>query len=68
MPESLKRIDNLCHFSTKNRDKAPIQNPGEWRSLERILKDEDATKRAELLDGPAPEAREGDPRGDASNG
>ncbi len=43
--ESAKRMDDLCHFSI-DRKGSPIKNPQEWRSLEKILKDEDEAKRA----------------------
>jgi hypothetical protein len=47
--ESLRRMDAVCHFSTKDREGAPVKNPGEWRSLAKILEDSDAAKRAEMI-------------------
>jgi len=44
-PDSAKRMDSLCHFSIDGRKGSPIANPQEWRSLEKILNDEDEAKR-----------------------
>jgi hypothetical protein len=48
--ESLRRMDALCHFSTKDRKGAPVSNPAEWRSLTRILEDSDAVRRKEMIE------------------
>jgi len=48
--EGLERFDNLCHFSIPRRDGAPIKNPQEWRSLEKILRDEDEEIRKQMLE------------------
>jgi hypothetical protein len=49
--EGAARIKNLCRFSEPNRggETAPINNPEEWRSLDRILADEDISKRDKNL-------------------
>lgn len=47
--ESLHRMDAVCHFSTKNREGAPIKSPAEWRPFTRILEDNDAVRRAEMI-------------------
>lgn len=47
--ESLERIINLCHFEYNKRNGSPINEPGEWRSLEKILADQDVDKRKEML-------------------
>ena len=46
---SMLRLDATCHFSTAERDKAPISSPDEWRPMAKILGDVDPTKRAEML-------------------
>lgn len=45
--EGAARIKNLCRFSEPNRggESTPINNPEEWRYLDRILADEDINKR-----------------------
>ncbi len=45
--EGASRMKNLCRFSELNRggETTPINNPEEWRYLDRILADEDITKR-----------------------
>lgn len=47
--ESLERMDNLCHFSTPERDGAPMRNPSEWRNFDKILQEDDDKRRAELI-------------------
>ena len=47
--ESVKRLDKVCHFSTPEREHAPISSPDEWRSLAKILGDVDLEKRAAML-------------------
>lgn len=47
--ESVRKMDNLCHFSTRGRKDAPINNPQQWRYLSNILADEDQEKRATML-------------------
>jgi hypothetical protein len=47
--ESVTRMNNLCHFSVEDRKDAAIVNPQEWRYLEKILADEDQTKRLAML-------------------
>ena len=46
---SIGRLDAVCHFSTPNRNGAPVSSPDEWRPLGRILADVDAVRRAEML-------------------
>ena len=46
---SLARLDQVCHFSSENRNGAPISSPDEWRPLARILSDDDPEKRAAML-------------------
>ncbi len=46
---SLGRIINLCHFEYKKRNGSPINEPSEWRSLEKILADKDEEKRTKML-------------------
>ena len=46
---SIRRLDAVCHFSTSDRENAPISSPDEWRPLARILGDSDPGKRAEML-------------------
>ena len=48
-PESAHRVNSLCHFSDAKREGSPISGPQEWKSLERILADEDETKRVANL-------------------
>lgn len=45
----IRRFNNLCQFSEPNRDKAPIQNPQEWRKFESILREEDTERKAQML-------------------
>lgn len=47
--ESIERMDNLCHFSVRNREAAPINNPPQWKALDKILSDEDEQKRSTML-------------------
>ena len=47
--EAVMRINNICHFSEPDRKGAPIGNPQEWRYLDKILADEDQTKRQNML-------------------
>ena len=47
--DSIERMDNLCHFSTPNRELAPIRNPSEWRKFDKILQELDEQRRAELI-------------------
>jgi hypothetical protein len=47
---SAERMNRLCHFSDPKRDGSPIKNPQEWRALDRILSDENETKRAANLE------------------
>lgn len=47
--KSLDRIINLCHFEHSKRNGSPINDPTEWRSLEKILADQDEDKRIEML-------------------
>lgn len=47
-PDSLERLDNLCHFSTPSRAKAPIKTFQEWRYFDKILKEEDKAKLEEM--------------------
>ena len=47
--ESVDRMTNLCHFDQASRGGAPISNPGEWRYLDKVLADEDSTKRVDNL-------------------
>lgn len=47
---SAERMNRLCHFSDPKRDGSPIKNPQEWRALDRILSDENETKRATNLE------------------
>jgi hypothetical protein len=46
---SIRRLDAVCHFSTAEREHAPISSPDEWRPLGRILGDVDPEKRAAML-------------------
>ena len=48
--DSVQKLDQLCHFSTPEREGAPINKPDEWRPLRNILKDEDEEKRNDNLD------------------
>ncbi len=43
--ETVGRIIEVCHFNQANREGAPIRNPQEWRYLDRILADEDISKK-----------------------
>ena len=47
--DSVERMTNLCHFDRTGRAGAPINNPAEWRYLDKILADEDDSKRSENL-------------------
>lgn len=47
--DGVKKMLNLCHFDKPDRADAPIKDPTEWRALEKILGDEDAAKRTEML-------------------
>lgn len=47
--ESLKRMDNLCHFSVTGRENAPMRNPSEWRKFDKILQDDDDDRRDQLI-------------------
>lgn len=47
--ESVRRMDAVCHFSTKDREGAPISSPVEWRPLTKILEDSDSAKRSQML-------------------
>jgi hypothetical protein len=51
--EGVARMTNLCQFDKKDRggkvDPAPIHNPQEWRYLDKILSDEDTSKKVENL-------------------
>jgi hypothetical protein len=42
---SLERIVELCHFHKKDRAGSPINNPQQWRFLQKILGDDNATKK-----------------------
>jgi len=46
---SLKRMDNLCHFSVPGRESAPMRNPSEWRKFDKILQDDDDERRVQLI-------------------
>jgi hypothetical protein len=46
---SIRRLDAVCHFSTAEREYAPISSPDEWRPLASILGDSDPEKRAAML-------------------
>jgi len=48
--DSLDRLKNLCHFDQVARKGAPIKNPQEWRSLEKILDEPDPVRRKDMLD------------------
>jgi hypothetical protein len=48
--DSLDRLKNLCHFDQVARKGAPINNPQEWRSLAKILDEEDPVRRQDMLD------------------
>ena len=45
--ETVQRFIDLCHFDKANREGSPIKDPREWRSLGKILTDENAEKREE---------------------
>ena len=48
LPEpSVQRFIELCHFDKANREGSPIRDPREWRSLGKILTDENVEKREE---------------------
>jgi hypothetical protein len=48
--ETIGRLDVLCRFSKgPKRFNAPIEKPGDWRSLAKILKDDDSVKRDEMM-------------------
>jgi hypothetical protein len=40
---------NLCHFDKRLREGAPVNEPTEWRALEKILSDEVPQKRDDML-------------------
>jgi hypothetical protein len=46
---SAERVNQLCHFSDPTRSGSPITNPQEWAPFERIMSDENETKRAANL-------------------
>lgn len=46
---SLKWMDTVCHFSTQGRKDAPVSSPVEWRSLEKILADDDPSRMKDML-------------------
>lgn len=46
---SICRLDAVCHFSTADREKAPISSPDEWRPMAKILGDVDIEKRVTML-------------------
>lgn len=48
--ESVTKMINLCHFDRPGRKESPINNPQEWRKLANILKEEDESRKAEMLD------------------
>jgi hypothetical protein len=48
--DSLDRLKNLCHFDLIARKGAPIKNPQEWRSLAKILEEEEPARRQDMLD------------------
>ena len=43
--DSILKLDQLCHFSKKEREGAPVNKPEEWRPLRKILEDEDDEKK-----------------------
>jgi hypothetical protein len=48
LPEkTVQRFIQLCHFDKANREGSPIRDPREWRSLGKILTDENLEKRKE---------------------
>jgi hypothetical protein len=47
--EGVTKMVNLCHFDKLDREGAPIKDPTEWRALEKIVGDEDLTKRKDML-------------------
>lgn len=47
--ESIKKMDNLCHFSKPTRELAPMRNPAEWRKFDKILQEESEERRTELI-------------------
>lgn len=47
--ESMKRLDNLCHFSKPGRSGAPMSSPPEWRSYSKIVEDSDSNVRTQNL-------------------
>jgi hypothetical protein len=48
LPETtVQRFIELCHFDRANREGSPIKDPREWRSLGKILTDENVEKREE---------------------
>jgi hypothetical protein len=46
--EGIQRMDSVCHFSTE-RENAPINNPQEWRALDKVLSDPDAAEKARMM-------------------
>lgn len=55
--DSIERFDTLCHFSSRNREGAPIRNPAEWGKLEKILREEDDERREQMLEAVENEGR-----------
>lgn len=47
--EGIQRMDSVCHFSTDKRENAPINNPQEWRALDKILCDPDAAEKTRMM-------------------
>jgi len=47
--KSIRRMDLVCHFSTKDREGAPMRSPEEWRPFAKILADVDREKSAAMV-------------------
>lgn len=47
--EAVQRMNSLCSFNVSGRQDAPINNPAQWRYLDKILSDEDEAKRSSML-------------------
>jgi hypothetical protein len=47
--DTIERLDQLCHFSVKKREGAPVNRPQEWGPFNNILGDESAEKRSTNL-------------------
>jgi len=47
--EAVQRMNNLCNFNVNGRHDAPINNPAQWRYLDKILSDEDEEKRSRMI-------------------